>query len=73
MSTTLFLTLNIVLGLLVIGAVAALVHLAHRLPSSAPHSDESWGTGGDPWVASDPLPFRQLVEHEHDRAAERAA
>lgn len=73
MSTTILLTVNIVLGLLAIAAVAALARLAHRLPSSAPHSDEQWGTGGDPWVASDPLPFRELARHEDERAVERAA
>jgi len=73
MDMTLIIALNLVLSLIVIAAVGGLVVLAHRLPSSAPHSDESWGTNGDPWVPSDPLPFRQLATHEQDRAAERAA
>jgi hypothetical protein len=73
MTTTLLLTINIVLGTLTIVAVAGLVHLAHHLPSSAPHSDETWGIGGDPWVASDPLPFRQLASHESERELQRVA
>lgn len=73
MTTTLIITSNAILGLLVIAAVGALVHLAHRLPATAPHSDESWGTHGDPWVVSDPLPLRQLVAHENKRELSRAA
>lgn len=73
MTTTTLLIVNSILGLLTIAAVAALAHLAHHLPSSAPHSDEQWGTGGDPWVVSDPLPFRELSAHEEERALERAA
>ena len=71
--TTTYIVLNLVLALITIAAVGGLVYLAHQLPSRAPHSDESWGTNGDPWVPSDPLPFRQLATHEQDRAAERAA
>jgi hypothetical protein len=71
--TTTFLILNLLLALVAIGAVLGLVWFAHRLPSAAPLSDESWGTGGDPWVPSDPLPFRQLANHEQDAAAQRAA
>jgi hypothetical protein len=71
--TTTFLILNLVLALLAVGAVGGLVLLAHRLPWSAPHDDASWGTDGNPWVPSDPLPLRQLAGHEHERALERAA
>jgi hypothetical protein len=71
--TPTFLILNLVLALVAIGAVGGMLVLAHRLPSSAPHNDESWGAGGDPWVASDPLPLRQLASHEDERALERAA
>ena len=67
--TTTFLILNPLLALIAIGAVGALVVLAHRLPSSAPHDDATWGTDGDPWVPSDPLPLRQLAAHEQRRAA----
>ncbi|MBA3841847.1 MAG: hypothetical protein H0X39_04380 [Actinobacteria bacterium] len=73
MSTTLIITSDAILGLLVIAAVAALVHLAHRLPETAPHSDETWGIQGDAWVASDPLPLRQLAAHEDERELQRAA
>ena len=73
MTPTLLLTVNIVLGVLTIAAVAALVRLAHVLPTSAPHSDESWGTEGDPWVPSEPLPLRQISEHADERDAARAA
>jgi hypothetical protein len=70
--TTTFLILNIVLALFAIGAVLGLITLAHRVPSSAPMSDESWGRD-DQWVPSDPLPFRQLTVHEQDRETRRAA
>lgn len=75
MSNTLLITVNASLGLIAIAAVAALTYLAHHLPASAPHSDELWGTGGNPWVVTDPLPFRQLVEHENEneRALARVA
>jgi hypothetical protein len=73
MTPTLIITLNVVLALLVTAATAALVHLAHRLPATAPHSDETWGTRGDPWVVSDPLPLRQLAAHEAERALSRVA
>ena len=73
MTTSLLLTVNIVLGLVAILAVAALARLAFRLPSSAPHSDEQWGAGGDPWVVSDPLPLRELARHEESRSVDRAA
>jgi hypothetical protein len=73
MTPTILITVNVVLGALTIAAVAALVRLAHSLPTSAPHSDEQWGTCGDPWVVSDPLPLRQLLRHEDERALARAA
>lgn len=69
MSITAILTVSAILAILVFIAVAAVAYLAHHLPSSAPRSDESWGTSGDPWVASDPLPLHQLVAHEAKRAA----
>jgi hypothetical protein len=67
--TTTFLIINLLLALVAIAAVGGLVVLAHRLPSSAPHNDASWGTDGDPWVPSDPLPLQQLASHEQRRAA----
>lgn len=71
MTPTILLTVNIVLGVLTIAAVAALVRLAHVLPTSAPHSDEQWGSG-DSFVPSDPLPLRQLTRHEDARGRELA-
>lgn len=71
MTPTLLLTVNIVPGALTIAAVAALVRLAHVLPTSAPHSDEAWGAG-DSFVPSDPLPLHQLTRHENDRERELA-
>jgi hypothetical protein len=65
--------LNIALSLLVFGSLGALVALAHRLPSTAPHHDELWGNGGNPWVVSDPLPLAQLAAHEDERRLARAA
>jgi hypothetical protein len=72
MTPTLLLTVNIVLGAFTIAAVAALVRLAHVLPTSAPHSDEAWGAD-DSFVPSDPLPLRQLARHEDERELRRAA
>jgi hypothetical protein len=73
MTTTTIVTVNLLLSTLVIAAVAGLVWLAHRLPETAPHHDEHWGGGGDPWVASDPLPLHQVARHETERALARAA
>ena len=73
MTTTTLITVNASLSLLVILAVAAVVRLAHRLPSSAPHHDETWGKTGDPWVASEPLPLLQVAHHESSRAEALAA
>jgi hypothetical protein len=56
---------NLALAALVVAAVGGLIWLAHRLPEHAPRSDERWGTGGDPWVVSDPLPLEQVAVHEH--------
>src|ERR1700687_569060 len=56
MTTTTIITVNALLAVLVIVAVGTLVRLAHRLPEWAPHHDGQRGTGGDPWVSSDPLP-----------------
>jgi hypothetical protein len=71
--TTPFIILNLVLALIALGAVFGLVVFAHRLPDSSPHSDASWGTEGDPWVPSEPLPLRQIAEHADERDAARAA
>jgi hypothetical protein len=73
MTNSLIIVLNLTLALFVFAALAALVHLAHRLPSSAPHHDELWGNGGNPWVVSDPLPLAQLAAHEDERELVRAA
>ena len=73
MTNSSILLLNASLSILVILAVGALVALAHRLPSSAPHHDALWGSGGNPWVVSDPLPLAQLAAHEHQRDLARAA
>ncbi len=73
MTTTMLITINAALGLLTMLAVASLTFLAHRLPAAAPHADAAWGTSGDPWVPSDPLPLAQLAAHERDRELVRAA
>lgn len=73
MTTMTILSVNAVLAVLVILAVGALVRLAHRLPELAPHHDEQWGNGGDPWVPSDPLPLHQVARHEAERALALAA
>ncbi|HVU76028.1 MAG TPA: hypothetical protein VHC67_00500 [Gaiellaceae bacterium] len=70
--TTPFIILNLVLALIALGAVLGLVVVAHRLPDSAPHSDESWGTEGAR-IPSEPLPLRQVSEHADERDAARAA
>lgn len=70
--TTTFLILNIVLALIAMGSVGAMLYLSHNLPTSAPNSDELWGTD-DAWVASDPLPLRQVVDHEQEQEIARAA
>jgi hypothetical protein len=71
--TTTFITVNLFLALLALAAVAGLVRLAHRLPETSPLSDERWGTGGDPYVPSEPLPLHQVAEHEDERALALAA
>lgn len=73
MTLTTIIVLNASLAGLVVLAVAHLVALAHRLPNLAPHHDSGWGLGGDPWVASDPLPLVQLVAHESAQQLRRAA
>jgi hypothetical protein len=73
MTTTTIITVNALLAALLIVAVGTLVRLAHRLPEWAPHHDEQWGTGGDPWVPSDPLPLHQVARHEAERALALAA
>jgi hypothetical protein len=73
MTTTTIITVNAMLAALLIVAVGTLVRLAHRLPEWAPHHDEQWGTGGDPWVPSDPLPLHQVARHEAERALALAA
>jgi hypothetical protein len=73
---TMIITVNALLSVLVLAAAGSLVRLVHRLPETAPHHDEQWGTGGDPWVPSDPLPLHQVARHEAERAlalADRAA
>ncbi len=64
---------NAILALLVVAAVGGLVWLAHRLPTHAPEHDARWGRGGNPWVASDPLPLAQVSLHENERELSRAA
>jgi hypothetical protein len=73
MTTTTIITVNTLLAALVVVAVGGLVRLAHRLPELAPHHDEQWGTGGDPWVPSDPLPLHQVTRHDAERALALAA
>jgi hypothetical protein len=73
MTTTTIVTVNALLSVLVLASVAAIVRLAHRLPETAPHHDEAWGRSGDPFVASDPLPLRQVARHEAERALALAA
>jgi hypothetical protein len=71
MPITYLILLNVILDVLAITGLSRVMLLARRLPAVAPHQDESWGLGGDPWIASDPLPVVELVRHEHER--ERAA
>ena len=72
MTMTTIVTMNLLLSAYIVAAVAGLVWLAHRLPETAPHHDEQWGGGGDPWVGSDPLPLHQIVRHETERALARS-
>jgi hypothetical protein len=71
--TTTYIIVNLCLAVLAFAAVAGAVRLAHRLPEAAPLDDERWGTGGDPYVPSEPLPLHQVAEHEDDRAVALAA
>jgi hypothetical protein len=70
--TTTFIILNSLLALVAVGAVYALVLLAHRLPTAAPHHDESWGVDRQR-VPSDPLPLHQVTVDEDEREYARAA
>jgi hypothetical protein len=73
MTITAIIIVNTCLALLAVGAVAGIVRLAHRLSVLSPLSDERWGTGGDPWVPSAPLPLHQIGRHEDERAEALAA
>ncbi len=73
MTTTTIILINLFASAFAVLGVAGLALLAHRLPSRAPHADASWGTSGDPWVGSDPLPLAQLAGHEAERSYQRAA
>ena len=73
MTVTAIIIVNTCFALLTIGAVASVVRLAHRLSAHAPLSDERWGTGGDHWVPSAPLPLHQVALHEDERAVALAA
>ena len=73
MPITYVILVNVILGVLVIAGLSPVMLLARRLPAAAPHQDGSWGLGGDPWIASDPLPVVELVRHEYERERERAA
>jgi len=66
MTPTTIVFLNVALSTLAALGVFGLLALARRLPDTAPHADESWGRGGDPWIPSDPLPLVQLVAHERE-------
>jgi hypothetical protein len=71
--TTTYIIVNLCLAAFALSAVAGLVRLAHRLPETVPQSDERWGTGGNPYVPSEPLPMRQVADHEDERAVAIAA
>jgi hypothetical protein len=71
--TTTYIIVNLCLAVLTFAALASIVRLAHRLPARAPLNDERWGTGGDPYVPSEPLPLHQVAAHEDDRAFALAA
>jgi hypothetical protein len=71
--TTTYIIVNLFLALAAFAGVGILVRLAHRLPQKAPLSDHRWGTGGDPYVPSEPLPLHQVAEHEDERALVLAA
>lgn len=73
MTPTAIVTMNAVLAVLLLAAVAAVVRLGHRLSDHAPRHDERWGAGGNPWVPSDPLPLHQVARHEDERELVRAA
>jgi len=73
MSITLIVILNLALSLLAILLAFGLVLVSHRLPAASPYEDEGWGRGGNPWVASDPLPVAQVSAHETKLELARAA
>jgi hypothetical protein len=73
MTITAIIIMNTCFALLAVGAVAGVVRLAHRLSGHAPLSDVRWGTGGDHWVPSAPLPLHQVALHEDERAEALAA
>jgi hypothetical protein len=73
MSITHVILVNVILDVLVIAGLSRVMLLARRFPAAAPHQDESWGLGGDPWIASDPLPVVKLGRHEYERGRTRAA
>jgi uncharacterized membrane protein len=73
MTTSSIVIVNLILAVLVVAAVGGLVWIAHRLPTHAPEHDARWGRGGNPWVASDPLPLAQVARHETERELSRAA
>ena len=64
---------NLLPSLLAFAALAAAVRLAYRLPESAPADDHRWGSGGDPYVPSEPPPLHQVAEDEDERALALAA
>jgi hypothetical protein len=73
MPITYVILVNVILDVLVIAGLSRVMLIARRLPAAAPHQDESWGLGGDPWIASDPLPVVELGRHEYERERARAA
>ena len=70
---TTLIIVNAVFMFLTVAAVYAVTVLAHRLPDSAPESDETWGFSGDPIVPSEPLPLEQVTAYETQRELARAA
>ena len=70
---TTLLIINAVFMFLTVASVYVVAYLAHRLPDSAPADDRTWGFSGNPVVPSEPLPFKQVDEHETERELARAA
>ena len=73
MTITAIIIMNTCFALLAVGAVVGVVRLAHRLSGHAPLSDVRWGTGGDHWVPSAPLPLHKVALHADERAEALAA